>query len=256
MGISPSGKGTEQLRPRAPARARQPLGVTQPLPPPVPRTGTLRWRRSYTAPGCHRAEGLPAHAAPAARHRRGGRAAAVDVVTAESGRSPATRRSLPAAGLSASGGRRDGGLPGARGGRIPGCLWKLGRLNHVAIAVPDLEKSQSFYKDVLGAQVSETVALPEHGVYTVFVELGNTKLELLHPLGEKSPIASFLQKNKTGGMHHICIEVDDIKVAMTELKKKKIRILSEEPKIGAHGKPVIFLHPKDCHGVLVELEQA
>lgn len=90
---------------------------------------------------------------------------------------------------------------------IPSCLWKLGRLNHVAIAVPDLEKAQSLYKDVLGAQVSETVALPEHGVYTVFVELGNTKLELLHPLGEKSPIASFLQKNKTGGMHHICIEV-------------------------------------------------
>ncbi|XP_068882335.1 methylmalonyl-CoA epimerase, mitochondrial isoform X2 [Aphelocoma coerulescens] len=89
---------------------------------------------------------------------------------------------------------------------IPSCLWKLGRLNHVAIAVPDLEKAQSLYKDVLGAQVSETVALPEHGVYTVFVELGNTKLELLHPLGEKSPIASFLQKNKTGGMHHICIE--------------------------------------------------
>ncbi|KAM4766362.1 methylmalonyl-CoA epimerase, mitochondrial isoform 2-T2 [Cyanocitta cristata] len=139
---------------------------------------------------------------------------------------------------------------------IPSCLWKLGRLNHVAIAVPDLEKAQSLYKDVLGAQVSETVALPEHGVYTVFVELGNTKLELLHPLGEKSPIASFLQKNKTGGMHHICIEVDDIKAAMTELKEKKIRILSEEPKIGAHGKPVIFLHPKDCHGVLVELEQA
>ncbi|NWH81853.1 MCEE protein, partial [Piaya cayana] len=139
---------------------------------------------------------------------------------------------------------------------IPSCLWKLGRLNHVAIAVPDLEKAQSLYRDVLGAQVSETVPLPEHGVYTVFVELGNTKLELLHPLGEKSPIASFLQKNKTGGMHHICIEVDDIKVAMTELKKKRIRILSEEPKIGAHGKPVIFLHPKDCHGVLVELEQA
>uniref|UniRef100_A0A8B9PQ17 Methylmalonyl-CoA epimerase, mitochondrial n=1 Tax=Apteryx owenii TaxID=8824 RepID=A0A8B9PQ17_APTOW len=139
---------------------------------------------------------------------------------------------------------------------IPSSLWKLGRLNHVAIAVPDLEKAQALYKDVLGARVSEAVALPEHGVYTVFVELGNTKLELLHPLGEKSPIASFLQKNKTGGMHHICLEVDDIKAAVTELKEKKIRILSEEPKIGAHGKPVIFLHPKDCHGVLVELEQA
>ncbi|TFK07084.1 methylmalonyl-CoA epimerase, mitochondrial isoform X1 [Terrapene carolina triunguis] len=140
--------------------------------------------------------------------------------------------------------------------KVPCSLWKLGRLNHVAIAVPNLEKAQSFYKSVLGAQVSETVPLPEHGVYTVFVELGNTKLELLHPLGEKSPIAGFLQKNKAGGMHHICIEVDDIKAAMTELKEKKIRILSEEPKIGAHGKPVIFLHPKDCDGVLVELEQA
>ncbi|KAG6939780.1 methylmalonyl-CoA epimerase, partial [Chelydra serpentina] len=140
--------------------------------------------------------------------------------------------------------------------KVPRSLWTLGRLNHVAIAVPDLEKAQSFYKSVLGAQVSETVPLPEHGVYTVFVELGNTKLELLHPLGEKSPIAGFLQKNKAGGMHHICIEVDDIKAAMAELKEKKIRILSEEPKIGAHGKPVIFLHPKDCDGVLVELEQA
>uniref|UniRef100_A0A452I1H1 Methylmalonyl-CoA epimerase, mitochondrial n=1 Tax=Gopherus agassizii TaxID=38772 RepID=A0A452I1H1_9SAUR len=140
--------------------------------------------------------------------------------------------------------------------KVPCSLWKLGRLSHVAIAVPNLEKAQSFYKSVLGAQVSGTVPLPEHGVYTVFVELGNTKLELLHPLGEKSPIAGFLQKNKAGGMHHICIEVDDLKAAMTELKEKKIQILSEEPKIGAHGKPVIFLHPKDCDGVLVELEQA
>ncbi|KYO21395.1 methylmalonyl-CoA epimerase, mitochondrial isoform X2 [Alligator mississippiensis] len=140
--------------------------------------------------------------------------------------------------------------------KVPHSLWKLGRLNHVAIAVPDLEKARSLYKDVLGAQVSETVPLPEHGVYTVFVELGNTKLELLHPLGERSPIAGFLQKNKAGGMHHVCIEVDDITAAVAELKKRKIRILSEEPKIGAHGKPVIFLHPKDCHGVLVELEQA
>lgn len=91
--------------------------------------------------------------------------------------------------------------------KVPHSLWKLGRLNHVAIAVPDLEKARSLYKDVLGAQVSETVPLPEHGVYTVFVELGNTKLELLHPLGERSPIAGFLQKNKAGGMHHVCIEV-------------------------------------------------
>nr|ACO51846.1 Methylmalonyl-CoA epimerase, mitochondrial precursor [Aquarana catesbeiana] len=104
--------------------------------------------------------------------------------------------------------------------KITDSLWKLGRLNHVAIAVPDLEKAKSVYQNVLGAQVSETVPLPEHGVYTVFVELGNTKLELLHPLGQNSPISGFLQKNKAGGMHHICIEVDDIKEAMSDLKKK------------------------------------
>ncbi|KAJ8343515.1 hypothetical protein SKAU_G00308440 [Synaphobranchus kaupii] len=139
---------------------------------------------------------------------------------------------------------------------VPETVWKLGRLNHVAIAVPDLEKATALYRDVLGAQVSATVPLPEHGVYTVFVELGNTKLELLHPLGEKSPIAGFLQKNKSGGMHHICMEVDDINAAIVDLKARKIRTLSEEPRIGAHGKPVMFLHPKDCDGVLVELEQA
>ncbi|KAM4748249.1 methylmalonyl-CoA epimerase, mitochondrial [Rhinophrynus dorsalis] len=139
---------------------------------------------------------------------------------------------------------------------VPSHLWKLGRLNHVAIAVPDLEKARSLYQNVLGAQVSETVPLPEHGVYTVFVELGNTKLELLHPLGQNSPISGFLQKNKAGGMHHICIEVDNIRAAMADLKEKKIRALSDEPKIGAHGKPVVFLHPKDCDGVLVELEEA
>ncbi|XP_060767254.1 methylmalonyl-CoA epimerase, mitochondrial [Neoarius graeffei] len=139
---------------------------------------------------------------------------------------------------------------------VPPSLWKLGRLNHVAIAVPDLEKATALYRDVLGAQVSATVPLPEHGVYTVFVELGNTKLELLHPLGEKSPITGFLQKNKAGGMHHICIEVDDINSAIADLKEKKIRLLSPEPRIGAHGKPVMFLHPKDCDGVLVEIEQA
>ncbi|XP_054858638.1 methylmalonyl-CoA epimerase, mitochondrial [Eublepharis macularius] len=140
--------------------------------------------------------------------------------------------------------------------KSPGSLWKLGRLNHVAIAVPDLEKAKSLYKEVLGAPVSETVPLPEHGVYTVFVELGNTKLELLHPLGDKSPVASFLQKNKAGGLHHVCIEVDNIAAAIADLKKKQIRVLSEEAQIGAHGKPVIFLHPKDCGGVLVELEEA
>ncbi|XP_022520894.2 methylmalonyl-CoA epimerase, mitochondrial [Astyanax mexicanus] len=139
---------------------------------------------------------------------------------------------------------------------VPPALWKLGRLNHVAIAVPDLEKATALYRDVLGAQVSAAVPLPEHGVYTVFVELGNTKLELLHPLGEKSPIAGFLQKNRSGGMHHICIEVDDINTAIADLKVKNIRLLSAEPRIGAHGKPVMFLHPKDCDGVLVELEQA
>nr|6QH4_A Chain A, Methylmalonyl-CoA epimerase, mitochondrial [Homo sapiens]6QH4_B Chain B, Methylmalonyl-CoA epimerase, mitochondrial [Homo sapiens]6QH4_C Chain C, Methylmalonyl-CoA epimerase, mitochondrial [Homo sapiens]6QH4_D Chain D, Methylmalonyl-CoA epimerase, mitochondrial [Homo sapiens] len=132
----------------------------------------------------------------------------------------------------------------------------LGRLNHVAIAVPDLEKAAAFYKNILGAQVSEAVPLPEHGVSVVFVNLGNTKMELLHPLGLDSPIAGFLQKNKAGGMHHICIEVDNINAAVMDLKKKKICSLSEEVKIGAHGKPVIFLHPKDCGGVLVELEQA
>ncbi|XP_003808215.1 methylmalonyl-CoA epimerase, mitochondrial isoform X1 [Pan paniscus] len=140
--------------------------------------------------------------------------------------------------------------------QVTGSVWNLGRLNHVAIAVPDLEKAAAFYKNTLGAQVSEVVPLPEHGVSVVFVNLGNTKMELLHPLGRDSPIAGFLQKNKAGGMHHICIEVDNINAAVMDLKKKKIRSLSEEVKIGAHGKPVIFLHPKDCGGVLVELEQA
>ncbi|XP_044062298.1 methylmalonyl-CoA epimerase, mitochondrial isoform X2 [Siniperca chuatsi] len=139
---------------------------------------------------------------------------------------------------------------------VPGSLWKLGRLNHIAIAVPDMETATALYRDVLGATVSDKVPLPEHGVYTVFVELGNTKLELLHPLGEKSPIAGFLQKNKSGGMHHICIEVDNINAAIADLKAKNIRTLSAEPLIGAHGKPVMFLHPKDCDGVLVELEEA
>merc|ERR1711915_698138 len=142
------------------------------------------------------------------------------------------------------------------GSAVPGALWKLGRLNHVAIATPDLEKSTALYRDVMGAEVSAIVPLPEHGVYTVFVKLDNTKLELLHPLGENSPIQNFLDKNKNGGMHHICIELDNIKEAMTELTEKKIRCLSKEPRIGAHGKPVVFLHPKDCAGVLVELEEA
>ncbi|KNE57462.1 methylmalonyl-CoA epimerase [Allomyces macrogynus ATCC 38327] len=136
-------------------------------------------------------------------------------------------------------------------------VFQLGRLNHVAIAVPDLAKSTAFYKNVLGAtDVSESVALPEHGVYTVFVNLGNTKIELLHPHGDKSPIAKFLERNQDGGMHHICIEVDDINAALTKVTEMGVRSLDKKPKIGAHGKPVVFLHPKDCGGVLVELEQA
>ncbi|KAL5004130.1 hypothetical protein ScPMuIL_017586 [Solemya velum] len=133
--------------------------------------------------------------------------------------------------------------------------WKVGKINHVAIAVPDIEKTASMYRDVLKAKVSEKHAQPEHGVYTVFVELGDTKIELLNPMGEKSPIQGFLDKNKSGGMHHICLEVSDIEAAMKDLKAKNIRLLSETAKIGAHGKPVVFLHPKDCNGVLVELEQ-
>ncbi|CAG8509143.1 4034_t:CDS:2 [Paraglomus occultum] len=136
-------------------------------------------------------------------------------------------------------------------------VWKLGRLNHVAIAVPDLEKSRNFYKNVMGAEsVSEAVPQPEHGVYTVFVSLGNTKIELLGEYGDNSPIKNFLEKNKTGGIHHVCIEVDNVSSAVQDLTKRGIRSLDPKPKIGAHGKPVVFLHPKDCGGVLLELEQA
>ncbi|KAJ2158410.1 hypothetical protein GGF46_003790 [Coemansia sp. RSA 552] len=134
--------------------------------------------------------------------------------------------------------------------------WKLGRLNHVAIAVPDMEQASAFWRHVMQAErVSERVAMPEHGVYTVFVELGNTKIELLQPYGAKSPIASFLAKNTSGGIHHICLEVDDIAKALGSLRASGVRPLSSEPKIGAHGLPVVFLHPKDCGGVLVELEE-
>ncbi|KAK3799332.1 hypothetical protein RRG08_048838 [Elysia crispata] len=135
-------------------------------------------------------------------------------------------------------------------------VWSLGKINHIALVTPNLNKSTALYRDVLGGKVSDQQPLPEHGVTTVFVELGDTKIELLHPLGEKSPIRSFLEKNKSGGMHHICIEVDDIQRAMEDLKAKNIRLLNEKAKIGAHGKPVVFLHPKDCDGVLVELEEA
>ncbi len=132
----------------------------------------------------------------------------------------------------------------------------LGRLNHVAIAVPDLEAAAAIYRDTLGANVSQPQALPEHGVTVVFVELPNTKVELLEPLGDDSPIAAYLQKNPSGGMHHLCYEVDDIIAARDRLQADGMRVLGDgEPKTGAHGKPVLFLHPKDFAGTLVELEQ-
>ena len=133
----------------------------------------------------------------------------------------------------------------------------LGRLNHVALAVPDLAAASAKYQGTLGATVSAVQALPEHGVSVVFVDVGNTKIELLEPLGEASPIAAFLEKNPSGGMHHLCYEVDDIIAARDRLKAEGARILGDgNPKIGAHGKPVLFLHPKDFFGTLVELEQA
>ncbi|MBB4102812.1 methylmalonyl-CoA epimerase [Allorhizobium borbori] len=132
----------------------------------------------------------------------------------------------------------------------------LGRVNHVAIAVPDLAAATAAYNTTLGAKVTAPQALPEHGVTVVFVELPNTKIELLEPLGEGSPIAAFLAKNASGGIHHICYEVEDIIAARDELKKNGARVLGDgEPKIGAHNKPVLFLHPKDFFGTLIELEQ-
>ncbi|THV25556.1 methylmalonyl-CoA epimerase [Peteryoungia ipomoeae] len=132
----------------------------------------------------------------------------------------------------------------------------LGRVNHIAIAVPDLKAAVASYRDRLGARVSPAESLPEHGVTVVFVELPNTKVELLEPLGETSPIAAFLQKNPAGGMHHICYEVADILQARDQLLAAGARVLGTgEPKIGAHGKPVLFLHPKDFFGTLIELEQ-
>ncbi len=133
----------------------------------------------------------------------------------------------------------------------------IGKLNHVAIVVPDLEAGAAIYRDTLGARVSEPLDLPEHGVTTVFVELPNTKIELLHPLGAGSPLTRFLEKNPSGGMHHICYEVDDIQASAEKLRAAGARILGDgQTKIGAHGKPVLFLHPKDFCGTLVELEQA
>jgi methylmalonyl-CoA/ethylmalonyl-CoA epimerase len=133
----------------------------------------------------------------------------------------------------------------------------IGRLNHVAIAVPDLTAAAGKYRDTLGAEISEPLALPEHGVTTVFVNLPNTKIELLEPLGGNSPIAKFLERNPDGGIHHLCYEVDDILAARDRLKAEGARVLGDgEPKRGAHGKPVLFLHPKDFNGTLVEIEEA
>ena len=133
----------------------------------------------------------------------------------------------------------------------------IGKLNHVAIAVPDLAAASASYRDTLGAKVSEPLDLPSHGVTTIFVELENTKLELLHPLGDKSPIAKFLKRNPGGGIHHICYEVADIYAARDKLESDGMRVLGDgEPSIGAHDKPVLFLHPKDFNGTLIELEQA
>lgn len=133
----------------------------------------------------------------------------------------------------------------------------IGRLNHVAIAVPDIQAASAVYRDTLGARVSEAVPQPDHGVTTVFIELPNTKIELLEPLGEASPIARFLAKNPAGGMHHICYEVDDILAARDRMVAAGATVIGDgQPKIGAHGKPVLFLHPKDFCGTLTELEQA
>ncbi len=131
----------------------------------------------------------------------------------------------------------------------------IGRLNHVAIVVPDLDAACAMYRELLGATLSEPLALPEHGVTAVFVNLPNTKIELLHPLGDNSPIAAFLARNPAGGMHHVCYEVDDIGAARDRLVAAGARVLGE-PRIGAHGKMVLFLHPKDFAGTLIELEQA
>jgi len=133
----------------------------------------------------------------------------------------------------------------------------LGRLNHVAIVVPDLAAGTAIYRDMLGATVSQPKPEPEHGVTVVFVELPNTKIELLEPLGDNSPVKAFLERNPAGGIHHLCYEVDDIRAARDRLTAAGARVLgSGEPKIGAHGRPVLFLHPKDFAGTLIELEEA
>ena len=132
----------------------------------------------------------------------------------------------------------------------------IGKLNHVAIAVPNVENAASKYKDMLGAKVSDIIELPDHGVKTIFVNLNNTKIELIEPLGESSPIESYLKRKPDGGMHHICYEVENINDACKKLTDNGATILgSGKPSIGAHGKPVIFLHPKNFNGTLIELEE-
>ena len=133
----------------------------------------------------------------------------------------------------------------------------IGRLNHIAIVVADLDKATALWRDVLGAEVSQPQALPDHGVTVVFIDSGNSKIELLEPLGDDSPIAKYLERNPDGGMHHMCFEVDDILAARDQLLAEGARVLGDgEPKTGAHNKPVLFLHPKDFNGTLIELEQA
>ena len=133
----------------------------------------------------------------------------------------------------------------------------IGRLNHIAIVVADLDEGTARWRDVLGAEVSQPQALPDHGVTVVFIDSGNSKIELLEPLGDDSPIAKYLERNPDGGMHHMCFEVDDILAARDQLLAEGARVLGDgEPKIGAHNKPVLFLHPKDFNGTLIELEQA
>ena len=132
----------------------------------------------------------------------------------------------------------------------------IGKLNHIAIAVPDIKSAADQYRNIFGAKVSEPVRQPDHGVTTVFVDLGNTKIELLEILGDDSPIKNFVNKNPKGGMHHICIEVENIEEAVAKMNDHEISITgSGKPKIGAHGKPVVFLHPKSCNGTLIELEE-
>lgn len=137
----------------------------------------------------------------------------------------------------------------------PSPTWRILRLNHIALATQQTDNAAELFNKIFQLPTSEKQPQPDHGVNTVFVELGNTKLELLDPLGDGSPINGFVKKNPNGGVHHLCFEVDNIEQAVVDLKQKGVRLLSDQTKIGAHGKPVIFIHPKDCCGVLVELEQ-